>query len=458
MSVAAFLDPAGCPAAPPQLQAMGAATRSLHEGVDAHIRRRGVAYLHPESPTLMLDALGSDPVIAWQEGKASFLFAGEGCWSELPQLYARYATTAGLRLIRALREAEAASCVILADCGMQATALCFDVLMHPGAHAVIGRQVYNKTRAYLELLARRLGGAVTVIDDGDLEGLAAALRPETALVFFETFTNPRMRAQDPAALGAIVRAARARGCRARLVIDSTIATPWALRRPLLSTPGVDVVVASGTKALAGQDRDMFGYVATCDGEIGNQVMDLVALRGGNLDWRRAEVIAAGLDEAAQLHARRCQGAARIAAFLARHPRVAEVFHPSLPDHPDAAIVAAHYQRCGSLLSLRVRGHDEEAARRFADVLATTVVVRYALSFDGLTTKVNHHRSVSEYFTPPERLAQGGLDRLVRLAVGVEEPDDIIAALNWALHHGDAVSREQLAAWQQARRAALNLSE
>ena len=97
MSVAAFLDPAGCPAAPPQLQAMGAATRSLHEGVDAHIRRRGVAYLHPESPTLMLDALGSDPVIAWQEGKASFLFAGEGCWSELPQLYARYATTAGLR-------------------------------------------------------------------------------------------------------------------------------------------------------------------------------------------------------------------------------------------------------------------------------------------------------------------------------------------------------------------------
>ncbi len=457
MSIADWLDPARCPAEPPALGSMAASTRALHQSIDEHVRRAGVAHLHPSSPTLMLDVFGSRRVIDWQEGKASFLFMGEGCWSELPQLYARYATTAGQALIRALRELEGARCVVLADCGMQATALCFDVLMTPGAHAVMCRQVYNKSRSYLELLAGRLGGRVSIVDDGDLDALRAAIVPETALVFCETFTNPLMRAQDPVALGAIALEARRAGSRSlRLVIDATIATPWAFERPLLEVPGVDAVVASGTKAIGGQDRDMCGYIATNDSDLGNQLMDLVALRGGNLDWRRAEIIAADLPEAERLHARRCDSARRIAAFLAAHPRVGEVFHPSLPAHPDAAVIAARYKRHGSLLSFRIAGYDEEQTRHFADALATTVVVRYALSFDGLTTKVNHHKTVSEYFTPDERLVQNGFDRLVRLAVGTEDPDDVIAALNWTLHHGVHWSRERIDAWQAERLADLCL--
>ena len=92
--------------------------------------------------------------------------------------------------------------------------------------------------------------------------------------------------------------------------------------------------------------------------------------------------------------------------------------------------------------------DEERTRHFADVLATTVIVRYALSFDGLATKVNHHRTVSEYFTAPDQLKRNGFDRLIRLAVGLEDADDLIAALNWTLHHGAAVTAadiERLAA-------------
>ena len=73
------------------------------------------------------------------------------------------------------------------------------------------------------------------------------------------------------------------------------------------------------------------------------------------------------------------------------------------------------------------------------MLATCIVVRYALSFDGLATKVNHHRTVSEYFTAPEQLKRNGFDRLIRLALGLEEPDDLIAALNWTLHHGDRIT-------------------
>ena len=87
---------------------------------------------------------------------------------------------------------------------MQATALVFDVLMEPGAHAVLMRQVYNKTRSYLEWLAQRIGGAVTIVDDGDWRALAAAIRPETRLVFAETFTNPLVRAQDLGALREVI--------------------------------------------------------------------------------------------------------------------------------------------------------------------------------------------------------------------------------------------------------------
>jgi cystathionine beta-lyase/cystathionine gamma-synthase len=168
------------------------------------------------------------------------------------------------------------------------------------------------------------------------------------------------------------------------------------------------------------------------------------------------VIAAGLDEAERAHAQRCESATEIAAFLSAHPKVEAAMHPSLADHPDAAVIAEHYARPGSLISLRVEGADERATRHFCDVLATTLVVRYALSFDGLTTKVNHHKSVSEYFTPPDRLARGGLDRLVRLAVGTEDPRDLKACLNWSLHHAPSVDQEALDRWRQERRRDLQL--
>ncbi len=140
---------------------MSAATRELHDAIDAHARRSGVPYLHPDEPTVQLDLLGSKQVIEWQEGKAAFLFASEGCWSELPALYARYGTNATAQLIAKLKTLEHATSALVCDSGMQATALAFDALMEPGAHAIIMRQVYNKTRSYLEWMAARIGGSVT---------------------------------------------------------------------------------------------------------------------------------------------------------------------------------------------------------------------------------------------------------------------------------------------------------
>jgi O-succinylhomoserine sulfhydrylase len=424
MSVDAWLDPTRVPSERPPLAAMGSATRELHEAVNAN-----APYLHPERRTIQRDLGDSSTGVAWQEAKAHFTMTGDGAWSELPHLYARYGTPGTTELIAALRGLEHAKCAFVTDCGMQAVALVADVSIGHGAHAIAMRQVYNKTRAFFETTAKRVGATLTLVDDGDLDALAAALRPETRLVFGETFTNPLGRAQDVPGLVELVR--RVPG--ARLVIDSTIATPWGVRTPLLDL-GVDVVTGSMTKALGGQDAALGGYIATNHGELGNQIMDLIAMRGGILDDDRARRVASHLPAAERMHARRCETAAKVAAYLAAYPRIERVFHPSRPDHPDAAIIARDYVRTGSLLAFRVKDVDEAGHRKVADVLASCGVLRYALSFDGLVTKINHHRSVSEYFTPPDVVARLGIDRLVRLGIGIEDADDLIACLNWTLHH------------------------
>lgn len=447
-----WLDPAGCPAERPPLARMGAATRALHEALDRRARERGVAWLSPEGRTIQRDLLGSPSVVAWQEAKAGSLLAAEGAWSELPHLYARYGTPGTAALIAALRRLEGARAALVTDCGMQAFALVADVLLARDAHAVALRQIYNKTRAFLEWSCRRLGASLTVVDDGDPAAVAAAIGPATRLVFAETFTNPLLRAQDVPALAAAVAA---RSPRARLVVDTTIATPWAFHRPVLAQ-GAAVVIGSLTKALGGRDLALGGYVATDDAELGNQLMDQLAMRGGILDDARAAAVAEHLPEAERLHARRCATATAVAAFLARHPRIERVFHPSRVDHPDAAVIARDYRRPGSIVSFRIAGADEPRHRHIADVLASTAVPRYALSFDGLATKLNHHRTVSEYFTPEDALARAGLDRLIRLAVGLEDADDLVACLNWTLHHEAAVTPAELDAWRAARAEELGL--
>jgi cystathionine beta-lyase/cystathionine gamma-synthase len=405
----------------PSLADMSAATRALHESVNAN-----APWLHPERRTIQRDLGDSRTVVAWQEAKAAFIVAADGAWSELPHLYARYGTPGTAELIAQLRALEHARCGIVTDCGMQAVALVSDVLLRRGTHAIVMRQVYNKTRAFFEQSAKRVGAEITLVDDGDLASLEAALRPTTRLIFAETYTNPLGRAQDIPALVAL-----ARRVGARLVVDTTIASPWGLRTPALAT-GVDVVVASMTKAIGGQDVALGGYIATNDAELGNHVMDLIAMRGGILDDERARRVTANLPAAERNHARRCETAAQVAAFLASHPRVERVFHPSRPDHPDAAVIARDYVRTGSLLAFRVKDVDEAGHGALADKLVSTGVPRYALSFDGLVTKVNHHKTVSEYFTPPDVVARLGIDRLIRLGIGLEDADDLIACLAWTL--------------------------
>lgn len=452
-----YLDPHSAPPAdPPPREQMAAATRELHDAIDARIRESGVPYLHPDGPSLQTDLFGGEAMREWQIAKGDAVLSGEVCWSDLPQIYARYGTESTRALIAAVAELEAAPAVVITDSGQQASALAFDALLDKGDHALISRQVYNKSKAYLRWLGERMDLEIEVLDDAGPAQLLARGRERTRLLFVETFTNPLMRAIDPEAMAAASRELKQRAPGFRLIVDDTIASPWALAEPLLGRDGIDVVTSAGTKSLGGEDRDMWGYVASTDIEMMNAVMDLQAMRGGRLSWRAARAIHEGLPRARERMERRCESAAVVARFLSEHPRVAEVFHPSLADHPDREVVGRHYRLKGSLLSMRLEGADEDATSHFCDVLAMTGVFRYALSFDGLTSKVNHHKSVSEFYTPDPLLRTQGIDRLARLGIGVEDPDDLIACLNWALWRAPELGTGQVRAWVASRRADLGL--
>ena len=426
-------------------------TRDLHDAIDAHARRAGVAWLHPDEPTIQQDLLGGDAMIAWQEAKSAAVWAGERCWSELPPVYARYGTRGSGALIAGLRGVYGANAAVVVDSGMQAVGALADAWLGPGARVVLVGQVYNKTRSLLSWACGRLGGGVIEVGHGDLDRLDAALDGDVAMVFWEHATNPLLRVHDA---GAMITRIRARSS-ARIAVDDTICTAWGPRVGLLQA-GADVVLGAGTKALSGDDTALWGYLVADQPALLNPVMDVVAMRGGALDGARAARIAAGLEAAGPRFAARCASADHVAAWLAAHPAVERVWHPSLADHPDHAVAARDLARCGSLMSFRVRGLDDDGHRHLADVIAMTGVIRYALSFDGLVTKVNHHTTVSEYFTPPPALRRQGLDRLIRLGIGVEHPDDLVACLGWALEVAPSVSRADVAAWAAARGAALGL--
>ena len=197
---------------------------------------------------------------------------------------------------RSARDLEHAGAVLVCDSGMQATALVFDALMAPGGHAVLMRQVYNKTRTYLEWLAARLGGSVTIVDDGDWRRSRRRSGPRRA-------SCSRKRSPTRSCARRIstrlVRSSPRRGDGAgRAARASTRRSPRRGRsRRRCSIRASTSCVGSGTKALGGTDSDLWGYIATRDTPFANAVMDLLAMRGGILDWRRATAILSRLDGA-----------------------------------------------------------------------------------------------------------------------------------------------------------------
>jgi len=290
-----------------------------------------------------------------------------------------------------------------------------------GDHVVAARSLYGAAYHFLDQKLPRLGASTTFVQSTRVEDFARALRPNTRLIYFETPSNPILEILDIAALAAL---ARARSL--PTMLDNTFASP-ALQQPLAL--GMTVVVHSATKYLCGHGDAMGGIVVGPKAYIDELRHEYLRDFGGVISPFNAWLILRGLRT---LHLRmpaHCANAQKIAEFLDRHPRVERVNYPGLPRHPGHDIARQQMGAFGAMISFEVKGGYE----RGKTVMDRVKIFARAASLGDTRSLIVHSASTSHRAVPREqRLAIGITDGLVRLSVGIEAAEDLIADLDQAL--------------------------
>jgi cystathionine gamma-lyase len=306
--------------------------------------------------------------------------------------------------------------------GLAASATVLELLDH-GAHVVTSDDLYGGTyRLFARVRQRSAGLAVTHADLRDRAALEAALRPETRMIWIETPSNPMLKLVD---LAMVAEVGRKRGI--LTVADNTFASPY-VQRPL--ELGFDIVVHSATKYLNGHS-DMVGGVVVVgdDKELGDRLAFLQNAVGAVAGPFDSFLALRGLKTLALRMERHCANALAIAEHLARHPKVARVHYPGLPAHPQHALARRQMQGFGGMVTIELAG-DLATARRF---LERVEIFALAESLGGVESLIEHPAIMTHASLPPEqRKALGIGDTLIRLSVGVEDLDDLLADLDQAL--------------------------
>lgn len=309
--------------------------------------------------------------------------------------------------------------------GLAATATVLDSL-DSGSHVICMDDVYGGTYRLFERVRRRSAGLdFSFVDLTDADALAAAVRPNTRLIWAETPTNPLLKIVD---LRRLAEFARARGI--RLVVDNTFATPI-LQRPL--ELGAHLVMHSATKYLNGHS-DMVGgmLVVGDDAELEDQLTFLQNSVGGVQGPFDSFLALRGLKT---LHLRmraHCENALELAQWLERHPAVERVLHPGLASHPQHELAGRQMDGHGGMISVYVRG-GLDAART---MMERCHLFALAESLGGVESLINHPAIMTHASVPAERRAELGIDdNLVRLSVGIEDIADLRAELDAALGGG-----------------------
>jgi len=306
--------------------------------------------------------------------------------------------------------------------GMAATATILE-LLDSGDHVIAVDDLYGGTYRLFENVRRASAGlAFSFVDMTAPEALAAAIRPETRLIWVESPTNPLLKVID---LEAVAQLGRARGI--LTCCDNTFATPW-VQRPL--ELGFDLVMHSATKYLNGHS-DIVGGVAIVGDrpEIAQRLAYLQNAVGGIQGPFDSFLALRGLKTLALRMERHCANAAAVARFLESHPKVERVYYPGLESHPQHAVARRQMHGFGGMVSAVVAG-GLAAARRF---LERVEIFALAESLGGVESLIEHPAIMTHASVPEEKRAALGLsDGLVRLSVGVESEDDLIADLARAL--------------------------
>jgi cystathionine gamma-synthase len=267
----------------------------------------------------------------------------------------------------------------------------------------------------------RFGIAHTLVPPGDVDALAAALRPETRLVIGESPTNPYLSCLDLERVAAVCKSRPA----LKSIVDATFATPINCRP---AAWGIDLVVHSATKYLAGHHDVLAGVVAGPKG-LCAMIRELRGVIGTVCDPHAAFLVGRGLKTLALRVERQNATALAVAERLARHPRIERVFYPGLATHATHATAVKQLRGFGGVVSFIVAG-GLDGARRVVDRMQ---LARIGPSFGGVDTLVEQPAVMSYYeMSAEERAAIGIADGLVRLAVGIEESVDVIADVEQAL--------------------------
>jgi cystathionine gamma-synthase len=341
--------------------------------------------------------------------------------------YGRYGNPTVRAAEKKLAALERAGDAVLFPSGMSAiTSLVFSMLK-PGDHVVLTSDCYRRTRQLVTDSLSRWGVEHALVTGSDLAAVERAVVPgRTRLLLSEAPTNPYLRVIDVAGFAAI----RKKSPRVKLVVDSTLGTPFNVR-PL--EHGADLVVHSCTKYLGGHNDLLAG--AICGSR--EMVEALRAARGlfGSMpDPHGAYLLLRGMKTLAVRMRQHNANGERVARFLSEHPAVERVYYPGLPSHPDHDAAARQFAGFGGVVSFLVRG-DMETTSRFIDGVRLATV---GPSMGGVETLVEQPALMSFYgLSTEERRAIGIADNLVRLSVGLEDADDIIEDLDAALRRAHA---------------------
>ncbi len=346
-------------------------------------------------------------------------------------VYSRYSNPTVAMFEERMALMEGAESARATASGMAAVTAALMGQVKAGDHIVSSRALFGSCLYVVEDLLPRFGVAATLVDGTDLAAWRAAMRPETKVLFMESPTNPGLEVYDIAAIAEIAHAGGA-----VLVVDNVFATPI-LQKPLAL--GADCVVYSATKHIDGQGRCLGGVILASRKFIDERVHNLLRQTGPALSPFNAWVMLKALETLPIRVAQQMASAGRVADFLAAHPQVARVVYPGRADHPQAALVKRQMTGGGTLVTFEVKG-GKAGAFAFANALG---VIRISNNLGDAKSLLTHPATTThQRLTPEARAAIGISDGMVRLSVGLEDCDDLLDDLSFAL---DGLAQHSLAA-------------
>ncbi|MCU9529769.1 trans-sulfuration enzyme family protein [Pseudomonas mosselii] len=375
------------------------ATRTIHAGEQSSVADNAIFPAIVTSSSFIKRGLDDNPEYAYSRVSNPTRHAYETC-------------------VAALEEGVGA---VACASGVSATATVLE-LLSKDAHVVVMNGVYGGTFRLLEDYRGRTSGLTTTyVDLNDVEAVAAAIRPDTQLIWIESPTNPLLHLVD---IKAVCDLARARGV--MTCIDNTFCSPWN-QQPI--TLGVDLVMHSASKYIGGHSDLTGGVVVAANHELLGRLRKISMAVGAIQGPFDCYLALRGLKTLDVRMERQSANALRVAQFLEQHPQVEQVYYPGLESHPQHELSKRQMRTGGAVVALRIKG-DRAAVNRLVEALSIFVL---ADSLGGVESMINHSWSMSHNSLSPEQKGGMGIsENLVRLSIGIEDYRDLIEDLDAAL--------------------------